>query len=65
MKLQDRDYTLILTNEEKLAYEDELAYESKKELKILKTPQDFLMQIKKLEDLYGIKVLYTQIISYT
>ena len=30
MKLQDRDYTLILTNEEKLAYEDELAYESKK-----------------------------------
>lgn len=33
MKLQDRDYTLILTNEEKLAYEDELAYESKKGIK--------------------------------
>lgn len=33
MKLQDRDYTLILNEEERQAYENELAYTSKKGIK--------------------------------
>lgn len=48
MKLQDRDYTLILTDEEKEAYEDELAYEAKKGIKSIRKFPRFSHQDKEI-----------------
>lgn len=64
MNLEDRDYTLILTDEEQKAYDEEVAYEKKEVRKIIGNFLVFLIRMKKSENLFGIKGLISLIFFY-
>lgn len=62
MVLQERDYTKFISEEEKSAFELEMQIAGRKGIKIIENFQDFLIQMKPLENLYGINDHYFQII---